>query len=362
MDDFIIILAGGKGERFWPASRVNKPKQLLSLISHKTMLQETIERTLKLVPLERTFIVTNNNLAGLIQTSLPEFTTENFIIEPEGKNTAPAICLAAANIVARYGDGIIFVLASDHYISPTDIFIDALKSAKEVVVNSDRLVLLGIQPTRPETAYGYIQVGEKLMEYNGIKSHIVQSFREKPSRVKAQEFYLSGNYLWNSGNFIMRAGKVLDEAEKYMPELARGMKQYISEYQSPSAGAILERVFRQAQSTSFDYGVLEKSDQVAVLWGTFQWDDVGSWSAIERILQKEAHNNVIHGVGQTFLDESYETTVYNDAPGLVVLSGVSDIVVVRLEDVVLVISKTRTDQLRELVAKLRENPDYEEYL
>lgn len=362
MDDFVVVLAGGKGERFWPASRANKPKQLLNLVSNKSMIRETIERTLKIVPIERTFIVTNRTLSELIQKDLPDLKQDNFIIEPEGKNTAPAICFAAANIIARYGDGIMFALASDHYISPVDIFIDALLSAKEVVVSTDRLVLMGIQPTRPETGYGYIQVGEKLMEHNGIKSHIVLSFREKPSRVKAQEFYLSGNYLWNSGNFIMRAGKVIEEAEKYMPDLAQGMRRYISEYHTLSANTIVQDVFRQVRGTSFDYGILEKSDQVAVLWGTFQWDDVGSWGAVERILPKDRYNNVVHGIGQTLLDESYETTVYNDAPGLVVASGVSDVVIVRLEDVVLVLNKTRIDQLRELVAKMRENPDYEKYL
>ncbi len=362
MDDFVVVLAGGRGERFWPTSRRRRPKQVLRLLSDRTMLRETIERTLPMVPMERTFIVTGADLAPLLQEMHPDIPPENYLVEPEGKNTAPAVCFAAAYIIARYGDGIMYTLASDHYIDPPELFRNSLAAAKQAAVNLDRLILLGIQPTRAETEYGYIQVGEKLAEYDEIRCMDVESFKEKPSRVRAQEFYLSGKYLWNSGNFIMRAGKVLDEAGKFLPELAAGFRRYIDAFGSGNPDEVLREVYASAPSISFDYAILEKSSDVAVLWGTFQWDDVGNWNALERVLERDRFNNVVAGSGKSLLLETYETTVYNDAEGLVVTFGISDVVVVRVEDVVLVMNKTKIPHLRELVKVLKENPDLEKFL
>ena len=362
MEEFVTILAGGRGERFWPASRTNMPKQLLKLFSNKTMLQETIDRTLPLVPMERTFIITGNHLADLIKQTHPEIRDENFIIEPLAKNTAPAICLAAAKIVAEHGDGIMYVLASDHYIYPAEMFRDALKVAKEVILTFDKLVLMGIQPTRAETGYGYIQIADKIAEYDGIKCFDVKSFKEKPSRVKAQEFYLSGEYLWNSGNFMFRAGKILEEAEKYLPEFAKKMRQYIDKYGTPEADKILAEAFEEVTAISIDFAILEKSRDVAVLWGAFQWDDVGSWGALERILPRDKFNNVIAGVDKKLLVDTYETTIYNNKDTLIVAFGVSDLVIVNMGDVVLVMNKARIPEMRSLVEKIKENPEWEKYL
>ena len=362
MEEFVVILAGGRGERFWPASRTNMPKQLLKLYSNKTMLQETMDRTLPLVPLERTFIVTGNHLRDLIKQTHPEVPDQNFIIEPMAKNTAPAICLAAANIVAQYGDGIMYVLASDHYIYPVEMFRDVLRVGREVILTFDKLVLMGIQPTRAETGYGYIQIGEKIAEYDGIKCFHVNSFKEKPSRVKAQEFYLSGEYLWNSGNFMFRAQKVLEEAEKYLPEFAKKMRQYIDKFGTPEAEQILRDAFENVTAISIDFAILEKSQDVAVLWGAFQWDDVGSWGALERILPKDKFNNVIAGVDEKLLVDTYETTIYNNQDSLIVAFGVSDLVIVNMGDVILVMNKTRIPEMRELVEKVKENPEWKKYL
>ena len=362
MDEFVIVLAGGKGERFWPASRVNRPKQFLKLVSDRTMLQETIERTRPIVPLERTFIVANSHLVELMKQTHPEIPEQNYIVEPLGKNTAPAICLAAANIVAKYGDGIMFVLASDHYIDPPDMFRDGLKTAREVILSDDKLVLMGIQPTRAETAYGYIRVDDKIAEYDGIKCFSVKSFKEKPSRVKAQEFYLAGDYLWNSGNFMFRAGKILDEARKYLPDFAEYMQKYIDNFDKPEASSILREAFENVAAVSIDVAILEKSEDVAVLWGAFRWDDVGSWGAMERILHKDKFNNVIAGKSDHLLLDTYETTVYSDTDSLVVAFGVTDLVIVNMGDVVLVMNKTRIPQMRDLVKKIKDNPDWKKYL
>ncbi|MCD6594184.1 mannose-1-phosphate guanylyltransferase [bacterium] len=362
MEKFVVVLAGGKGERFWPASRVNRPKQFLKLMSDKTMLRATIERTRPIVPIERTLIVANSHLVELMKETHPEIPEQNYIIEPQGKNTAPAICLAAANIVAKYGDGIMFVLASDHYIDPPQMFRDGLDVAKEVILKDDKLVLMGIQPTRAETGYGYIHVDEKIAEYDGIKCFGVKSFKEKPSRVKAQEFYFAGDYLWNSGNFMFRAGKILEEAEKYLPECANSMREYIENYGKPQANDILEKAFENITAVSIDVAILEKSEDVAVLWGAFRWDDVGSWGALERILHKDKFNNVISGKSDNLLLDTYETTIYSDNDSLVVAFGVTDLVIVNMGDVVLVMNKTRISEMRDLVKKIKENPDWKKYL
>ncbi|MCD6418487.1 mannose-1-phosphate guanylyltransferase [bacterium] len=362
MDSYVVVLAGGKGERFWPASRVNFPKQVIKLFSDQTLLRETIERTLPQIPLSRTFIVTGEALASLLKETHPDIPDENYIIEPAGKNTAPAICFAAAQIVAKYGDGIMFVLASDHYISPQKTFQQSLQAAQNVVQTMDRIVLMGIQPTRAETGYGYIEVGEKIAEYDGIRCMDVKSFKEKPSRMKAQEFYLSGDFLWNSGNFIFRAGKILEEAKKFLPELAEGLEEYIEKFGTPEADEILRKVYDEAPSISIDYAIMEKSTDVAVLWGAFQWDDVGSWGALERVLTKDRNNNVTTGSGHFLMQESYETTVYNDTDGLVAVFGVSDLVIVVTKDAVLVMNKTRIPNMRELVEKIKENPDWQKFL
>jgi len=362
MDSYVLVLAGGKGERFWPASRTVRPKQVLKLLSEQTLLRETIERTLPIVPLERTFIITGSELAGFLKGTHREIPPENYIIEPEGKNTAPAICLAAAQIVKRFGDGIMFVLASDHFINPTQVFQKSLEAACEVVQTTDMLVLMGIQPTRAETGYGYIHVGEKIVEYDGIRCLDVVSFKEKPSRVKAQEFYLSGKYLWNSGNFIMRAGKILEKAKEHLPQFEAGLQEYMANWGTPKAEEIIKQVFAQTPSISIDYAIIEKSTDVAVLWGAFQWDDVGNWSALERVLQKDRYNNVTHGIGEVLQSETYETTIYNDVPGLVVSVGVSDLIIVRMNDVVLVMNKTHVPHTRELVEKIKANPEWEKYL
>lgn len=362
MDTFVVILAGGKGERFWPASRAKLPKQVIKLFSEHTLLKETINRTLPVVPIFRTFIVTGVDLADMLIETHPDFPRENYIVEPSGKNTAPAICLAAAQIVAKYGDGVMFVLASDHYIDPPYVFQQSLKAAQQVVESMDNLVLMGIQPTRAETGYGYIQVGEKIAEYDGIRCMNVKSFKEKPSRVKAQEFYLSGEYLWNSGNFIFRAGKILDEAHKHLPKLAQELDEYIAHFGKPEADEIIKRAYENTQSISIDYAILEKSSDVAVLWGAFRWDDVGSWGALERVMKTDKNNNVTAGSGEFITSETYETTIYNDHEGLVAAFGVSDLVIVRMNDVVLVMNKTKIPYMRELVEELKNNPQWQKYL
>ncbi len=361
MKNFAVILAGGKGERFWPASRSDRPKQLLRLLSDKTMLEETISRVDSLVDADDVLIVTSDDLRGLIEKELPQLNGGNFLIEPVGRNTAPAIGLAAVNIVAKHGDGVMIVLSSDHRIRPVDAFRQAIEAAAQMAVVEDKLLLIGIEPSRPETGYGYIQLGLETAEENGFTIYDVASFREKPDRLLAQEYYLDSKHLWNSGIFVWRASVILDEMKNILPEQYSLLMKFKEAIGTDKEREVLDSVFEQISPISIDYGVLEHSKSVAVLRAKFTWDDVGSFSALERIMRKDFEGNVVAGEN-VVLHESYETTVMNEGPGPVVTFGVSDIAIIRTEDALLVIHKTRIPQIRELLDTLKEMPDMEGYL
>lgn len=361
MKNFAVIMAGGKGERFWPASRADRPKQLLRLLSEKTMLEETIDRVDTLVDPEDVLIVTSDDLRILIEKELPQLGNGNFLIEPVGRNTAPAIGLAAANIVAKHGDGVMIVLSSDHRIKPVESFQTAISAAAQIAAENDRLILIGIETSRPETGYGYIQTGIELMEVDGLTIYDVASFREKPNRLLAQEYYLDSKHLWNSGIFVWRAKVILEEMETALPEHYELLMRYKDAVGTPEERKILDEIFAKMQSISIDYGVLEKSKSVAVLRAKFTWDDVGSFSALERIMRKDFDGNVVAG-DNVVLHETYETTVMNEAPGPVVTFGISDITIIRTEDALLVIHKTKIPHMRELLDTMKEMPDMEGYL
>ncbi len=361
MKNFAVILAGGKGERFWPASRSDRPKQLLRLLSDKTMLEETIARVDELVEPDDVLIVTSDDLRELIEKEISHLQKDNFLIEPVGKNTAPAIGLAAANILARHDDGVMIVLSSDHRIKPVDTFQQALSAATEVAMENDKLLLIGIEPTRPETGYGYIQLGPEMMDVDGFTIYDVASFREKPNRLLAQEYYLDGQHLWNSGIFVWRASVIMKEMERALPEQYSLLMKYREAVGTANEKEVLEKAFEEISSISIDYGVLEKSRSVAALRAKFTWDDVGSFSALERITRKDFEGNVVIG-DEIVLHESFETTIMNEASGPIVTFGVSDIAIIRTKDALLVIHKTRIPQMRELLDSLKDMPEMEEYL
>ena len=361
MDNFAVVLAGGRGERFWPASRKHRPKQLLRLLSERTMLEETLSRVDDLVEEENRIIVTGRQLKGLIEKEIGGLTDGNFMVEPQGRNTAPAIGIAAAKIVAEHGDGIMFVLSSDHLIRPLGTFVEALRAARGLAEAHDRLVLLGVEPSRPETGYGYIEMGEVMDQTNGFAAHDVASFKEKPNRLVAQEYYLDSKHLWNSGIFVWRAGRILEEMKAHLPELYSQLEKYKSAVGTERENEVLDEIFEKISPISIDYGVLEKTHSVAVLRAKFTWDDVGNYGALVRILEKDHEGNVTFG-DDVHLFESYETTVMNDTPGAVVTYGISDLVIVREGDVLLVLHKSKVPQMRDLLEKIKDNPDLEEYL
>ena len=273
-----LIMAGGKGERFWPRSRVTLPKQFLSLTDDgKTMIQLTVERIRPLVELEDVYIATNKNYKELVKQQLPGLPEENILCEPVGRNTAPCIGLGAVHVAKKYDDAVMIVLPSDHLIKHNDIFAETFTNACALAEEGENLVTVGITPNYPETGYGYIKYDSTAK--NG-ESYPVQRFVEKPDLETAKSYLADGSYLWNSGMFVWRVSTILDCFKKYMPSTHDGLLKIKEAVGTPQEDTVLEKEFPNLESQSVDYGIMEKAENIYTLAGNFGWDDVG-WQSEE---------------------------------------------------------------------------------
>jgi mannose-1-phosphate guanylyltransferase len=356
-----VILAGGKGERFWPLSTRERPKQLLKLASGKTMLEDTLERLEGFIPLERTLLVTGANLEKSILSTVKELTRTNLLLEPQGKNTCLALALAAVHINQLDPNGVMIVLSSDHMIQPKEQLVKILGVASELAAREDKLITIGIIPNRAETGYGYIQVGPQASEIGGIKFHDVVGFKEKPERTKAQEYYLDRKHLWNSGMFVWSVKSFLKALDRFMPEMSACLKKYGSAAGNKQDTEAIKCLYNDCESISVDFAILEKADNVLCVKGDIRWDDLGSWLALQRIHPPDRENNII--IGEVVSQDSYETTIVNaSADGLVVGFGVSDLIIVKTDRIVMVAHKTRAAELKELLSKLDKDEKNQQYL
>lgn len=293
MKKVALIMAGGRGERFWPKSRQRLPKQFLSLTdSDKTMIQLTVERISSLISTEDIYISTNQSYKGLIKAQLPQIPEENIICEPIGRNTAPCIGLSAICMRKKYEDAVMVVLPSDHIIKNNMIFIDTIEEACHIAEIGANLVTIGITPTAPETGYGYIKFTPK---YFLGHAYPVECFVEKPNLVTAKEYVASGQYLWNSGMFVWKISTILENLEKYLPTVYDGLLQIRDSLGLNNEQQIIQRVFLKFPDESIDYGVMEKAENIYILGGAFGWDDVGSWLAVGRLKKSNEFGNVIDG-------------------------------------------------------------------
>ena len=342
-----VIMAGGRGERFWPKSRNSCPKQFLSLTSDgETMIQKTVRRLSSLVEAEDVFIVTNSSYIGLVREQLPQIPEENILAEPCARNTAPCIAFAAAVIEKKYGDAAMLVLPSDHLISYEKIYVSTLRKAISVAEEGSNLVTIGITPTYPETGYGYICFGDE----NG-SAFAVERFVEKPDLATAKSYLASGNYLWNSGMFVWKASSILGNLRELMPEVYEGAVRIGESFGTESFGAVLEKEFAAFPSESIDFGVMEKAKNIYTIPGSFGWDDVGSWLAIERINQTDDLKNYFDG--DVVAVDSKRTTVCG-GKRLIAAIGTRDVIIVDTDDVLLVCSKNNTQDVKKAIAQLKE--------
>jgi len=356
-DVYALILAGGSGTRFWPLSRETCPKQMLQIVGEDTLLRQTIRRIDGLVPPENIWIVTTEDMALDIRFHLESFgelaKKIKFIKEPIGKNTAPAIGLAAIYLYHLFPESIMIVMPSDHTIPDKEKFLSDLRIAIQGA-REDHLVTFGIKPSRPETGYGYIKVvnGSNI----GRKGlHKVECFAEKPDLETARKYLSNGSYYWNSGIFIWKSFKILSEIEKYLPVLYKGLKEIeplLFGPDQPNKPNKLNELYSSLESISIDYGIMERSQDVLMVPATFRWSDLGSWGALDEIIEKDKDGNILKG--NTIDIGSQNSTIYG-GERLVATIGLKDMVVVDTPDATLVTPKERVQEVRKIVEVLKRN-------
>ena len=354
---YIVVMAGGKGTRFWPRSRTSIPKQLLDIVGEKTMIQETVERVLPIASKDKILIVTNKEHINDLKSQLPDIPDRNIIVEPVGRNTAPCICLAATRIHKQEPEEIMAVLPADHYIGDAKAFCCFLEKAAEAARLSNALVTIGISPQKPETGYGYIQFDEQSdSEHKGVYRAI--SFHEKPDLKRAEEFLRQGNFLWNSGMFVWKASAILNEIKKHLPEIYSSIVNVEPLWDTPEVGAAIASAYEKIESISIDYGVMEKSGNVLTLKGDFDWNDIGSWSAIHDISEKDKDSNTLRG--DVISVDSKDVLVYSPKK-LTAVVGLRDVIVVETDDALLVCAMDKAQDVRKVVDML-EKRGRKEYL
>lgn len=343
-----VIMAGGKGERFWPKSRENHPKQFLSLTHDgETMIQKTVNRISSLVENEDIFIVTNECYKEIVMQQLPNVPEENILLEPYRKNTAPCIAFATEVIKKKYDDAVMIILPSDHLIKDEQNYTRTLCNAVVKATEEDNLVTIGITPTYAETGYGYINFGEK--SGNAFK---VKRFVEKPDFCTAEKYLLSGEYLWNSGMFVWKVSSIEERLKKYMPEVYEGAKKIGDSFGTVNFNDVLKTEYNKFESQSIDFGIMEKASNIYTLAGNFGWDDVGNWLAIERINETDKNRNYIEG---DVISEKCNNITVCGGKRLIATVGLENIIIVDTDDSVLVCSKNNTQDIKKIIEYLKDN-------
>lgn len=352
-------MAGGQGERFWPASRRSLPKQFLPILDGRSPLQETVARLDPLIPLEQTYVVTTEAYAERVREQLPGLPAENLILEPVGRNTAACIALASVVMGERLGpDAIMAVLPADHWVRPVDAFQQVLAGAFQAAREGDWLVTLGIRPSRPETGYGYIRHGSERRFFEGTLAHPVEAFVEKPDRERAQRYLADGRYLWNSGIFVWRIRVIREQLRRHLPEIHAPLDALAPQVDTPVFWREVKKVYPRLPAISIDYGVMERAGRILVFPSSFAWDDLGSWPALARVFPTDAAGNLTRG---KVVLEDVGGSIIQSGGKLIAALGVRDLVVVETEDAILVCDRGRAQELRRLVGRIAEE-GYTSYL
>lgn len=348
---YAVILAGGVGTRLWPRSRENRPKQFSDITgSGFTMIQETAHRLEGLIDGTRLFVVTGPAYVDLVKEQLPQISMRHLIVEPSGRNTAPAIGLASLYLRREDPNAVMAILPADHVILHADRFRAALRRAADAA-QKGFIVTLGIEPTFAHTGYGYIKRGELLSTVDGIPAYRVERFLEKPNRAAAEQFLAEGGYYWNGGIFISRVDTMLSEFARQAPEIYKRLEQIDAALDTSEAQKVLESVWQEMPSISIDYAVMEGAQKVAVVPLKAGWNDVGSWDALETVLEQDESGNRI-ARGEVLLLDSRDNIVYSDKR-LVALINVNNLVVVDTGDTLLIGDKGNMQRVKEVVEQLR---------
>ena len=358
-----VILAGGRGTRFWPRSRTRTPKQLLNIVGKSTMLQQTVERLKPLIPGQRMWCVTNAEQAGALRKQLPASARKKVLTEPFGRNTAAAIALAAVHIRhAVKGDALMAVLPADHYIAEAERYRKIVAAALQVARDEGRMAVLGILPTRPDTGFGYIERGESPFVVDGLKVFPVLRFTEKPELAVAKEYLESGRYQWNAGMFFWRVSTFLDALERFLPDTNKAIEALALHIGKRSYDGQLKKIYSKLENISVDYAVLEKAAtagpggwvngaKVLVIPAEIGWSDIGSWAAVYELLAKQPGENILAGAGET-LDA--EGNFLWSPEKFVAAVGVRDLVVVETADALLICPRERAQDVGKIVKELEQ--------
>ena len=343
-----VILAGGSGTRFWPYSRHHHPKQLLNIIGDTSMLQMTVDRLKKIKKVTDIYIITRKNLYDLIIQNIKGIKPDHVIVEPSGKNTAPAIGMMAAYLAIDNPDAVMGIFPADHLIVGHRKFEKAVSTANHLAKKGDNLVTIGIKPHYPSTAYGYIQYDEK-SEEDHIDAYHVKTFAEKPHKKLAERFIASGDFVWNAGMFFWRAGTFMDSLKTFMPDLTDSLNKIAPKLH---AGEQFDELWKIIDPESIDYGLLEKTDNIYVVTGDFKWNDIGSWSALYDVLNPRDDGNIVRGNGKVMNGKN--NLIQSNGKFTAVL-GLSDLVVVNTDDATLIVPRDKVEDVKDLVAFLKKD-------
>ncbi len=345
-----VIMAGGSGTRFWPASRTRRPKQLLKLWGPETMIRSTADRIADLAPPERQYVLTNRVLTDEVADQLPSVPRNNIVGEPCKRDTAPCVGLAAAMVAHHDPDATMVVMPADHVITNTPAFTDAVAAAQRLIDDSPgRIVTFGIRPNYPAESFGYIERGEPITA-TGATAFDVARFREKPDRATAESYLATGKFYWNSGIFVWRASTILDALRRYEPEMMNRLLKIAESIGSDAFATILEQEFAKIEPKSIDYAVMERYPDVVVIEAPFPWDDVGSWQALARLHPPDDHGNTV--VGSHVGIDTRDTIVFAGPGHTVVTIDVDKLIIVQTPDATLVASKDAEERIREVVKEL----------
>ena len=353
-----IILAGGRGTRFWPRSRTRTPKQLLNIVGKTTMLEQTVARLRPLLPADHIWSVTNAEQTVALRKQLPAAARKRVLTEPIGRNTAAAIALAAIHVRhAVEGDALLAVLPADHYVARPESYREIVRAALQLAREPEHLVVLGIPPTRPDTGFGYVEKMGEALDVDGYPVYAVRRFTEKPQLEMAKEYIASGNYQWNAGMFFWRVSTFLAALKKYLPKTHDAVESLAPHVGKPSYAAKLQRIYRRLENISVDYAVLERATRgegaarVFVIPADIGWSDIGSWAAVYELVAKHPGENVLAGDGYTI---DAEGNFLWSPDKFVAAIGVRDLVVVDTRDALLVCPRERAQDVAKMVKSLED--------